>query len=87
MYPTGDQNVSATITKIVELKEQNQERQRFKNVDRKPVTGYISTKDLIKINKLQKDLFPNYKELNHHLNTMAAEHTYRIRGVRSPNFS
>ena len=62
-YPKGDQNVSSTISKIIDFKTQVRQKQIFKNVFNKPTIGYIKTKDLIELQKLKNDLFPDYDDL------------------------
>ena len=69
MYPNGDQNVTSTITKIIELKKQARESQTYKSVNQKPVTGYITTEDLMGLQKLKDELFPDYQLLQEQLNT------------------
>ena len=45
--------------------------QIYKNIDNKPVSGYISTNDLMELQKLKQELFPDYEELQSHLKTMS----------------
>ena len=52
-YPQGDLNVTSNITRIIEQKKQMKEMQIYKNIDNKPVSGYISTNDLMELQKLK----------------------------------
>ena len=54
----------------MELKQQSKEVQRYKNVENKPRNGYITTNDLIDLQRLKLELFPDYKELTEHLDNM-----------------
>ena len=48
-YPNGLQTVASTITKIIEHKRATKETQSYKCIDNKPLSGYISTKDIVEL--------------------------------------
>ena len=52
-YPHSDLNCTSNITRIIEQKKQMKEMQIYKNIDNKPVSGYISTNDLMELQKLK----------------------------------
>jgi len=56
----------------METKRQARERQTFNFIGGKPTNGYITTKDLISLEKLKLEIFPDYDELEGSLKHMKA---------------
>ena len=69
-YPRGDQNITTTIKNIMQLKTQRREPQTFWFIESKPTVGYVTTKDLINLERLKSELFPAYDELEAKLQQM-----------------
>ena len=62
-YPKGIPSVMNTIKKINVMREQAGEISKVKNVPQKPLKGYITMKDIMQIQNLQQELFPDYEHL------------------------
>ena len=63
-YPMGDRPVIRNMMAIIKNKEDMGEAPKLKNVEQRPTKGYITHEDIIRLSKLQNDLFPDYDFLN-----------------------
>ena len=64
--------MTTAITKVMEMKRQACEPQTFRFIQSKPISGYITSKDLIDLSLMKLDLFPDYADLENKLQHMKA---------------
>ena len=59
-YPNGDKPVITNIMKIVANKEDMGEPAKVKNMEQRRTRGFVTHEDIIRLSKLQNELFPDY---------------------------
>lgn len=67
-YPNGDKPAIKNIMSINANKEDLGEPSKMKNVEQRRTKGFITHEDVIRLSKLQNDLFPDYDYLKRCLN-------------------
>ena len=63
-YPIGDKPVIQRIMNIIQNKQDLGETQRMKNVEQRRTTGAITHDDIMRIERLRNEVFPDYDFLN-----------------------
>ena len=60
----GDKPVIYNICNIIQNKKDLGEMQCMKNVEQRKTTGFITHEDIMRIERLKNELFPDYEFLN-----------------------
>jgi len=70
----GDKPIVNMIANIIKKKTEQGESQRMKNVDQHRTKGFISHEDIMRIERLKNEIFPDYNFLTRLLEAQTDAH-------------